>query len=360
MRTIIEGVAYDTETAAFIARGDHGDERSQAWWSLYRTREGAFFEVVAGHDGVIEEIQPLSNKQARAFLERNANSLVEKYFGLMPEARPLRFSRRTVVAAVKMLEKMNQADLSEFLLELGPDFPESVGSEVISMRKRLNNMIALVDQRPDRKLDDGELLRDIIVAKAGEFMPQTGGYAWAGQEPPPLQADAAAFVRALELDGYTIGDGSLTRVLPVDIGLPAAQNEIDRLLEKHGLVIPKGHLSQALDAHARGKWAAANSQIRTFLESLFDEISLKLDPLANTVKSGHPRRTKLAAQGFLNRDLGEWDDKGLGFVNGLIKRLNSEGSHPGLSDDDDCTFRLHVVLLTARLMLSRFDTWGVA
>jgi hypothetical protein len=56
--------------------------------------------------------------------------------------------------------------------------------------------------------------------------------------------------------------------------------------------------------------------------------------------------------------LNEWDDNGLGFVNGLVKRLHPHGSHPGLSDQDDSTFRLHTVLLTARLFLVRFDTWG--
>jgi hypothetical protein len=58
---------------------------------------------------------------------------------------------------------------------------------------------------------------------------------------------------------------------------------------------------------------------------------------------------------FLDRDLNEWRDNGGGFVNGLMARLHPQGSHPGLSDDDDSTFRLHMVLLTARLMLTRFD-----
>jgi integrase len=47
--------------------------------------------------------------------------------------------------------------------------------------------------------------------------------------------------------------------------------------------------------------------------------------------------------------------KGGGFVNGLAKRLHPQGSHPGLSDQEDSTFRLHTVLLTARLLLERFD-----
>ena len=56
MRRIISGMAYDTDTATFIARGDYDHPLSAAWWSLYRTRNGAFFEVYAGHDGVVEDI----------------------------------------------------------------------------------------------------------------------------------------------------------------------------------------------------------------------------------------------------------------------------------------------------------------
>src|SRR6266436_1623774 len=100
IRRIIDGLAYDTETSTFIARGDHGHEMSEASWSLYRTREGAFFEVYAGHDGVLEEVNPFTDKQARRFLEVNANHLVEEYFGPMPDAHPplpMRFSRRTLI-----------------------------------------------------------------------------------------------------------------------------------------------------------------------------------------------------------------------------------------------------------------------
>jgi hypothetical protein len=54
MKKIIGGVAYDTDTADLLVRSDHGHEMSQAWWALYRTSLGAFFEVAADHDGVVE------------------------------------------------------------------------------------------------------------------------------------------------------------------------------------------------------------------------------------------------------------------------------------------------------------------
>ncbi len=75
---------YDTDKAEHIARGDHDHDMSSASWHLYRTQSGVFFEAVYDHDGAPEGIHPLTNEQARTFLEVNAIDLVEKYFGPMP------------------------------------------------------------------------------------------------------------------------------------------------------------------------------------------------------------------------------------------------------------------------------------
>jgi hypothetical protein len=352
MKRIIEGVAYDTDTATEIASGNHGHELSDAHWTLYKTRHGAFFEVVAGHDGVAEGFYRLTNKEAREFLELNANHLVEVHFGAMPEARPLRFSRKTLIAAIKVMERMTHAEFSEFMLELSPALIASVGDDNLSLRKRLNNLTATLDKLPDRQLDDGELLRDVLVAKAAAMLLTETN--WVGM-PNERSAAVDAFIRALDIDGFVVSEGTIQSALPVDLNLPEAQNEIDRLLHKHGMGVPRGHLDQALGAHARGDWAAANSQLRSFVEGLLDEIAVKLDPSASSLQSGHSRRERLATLGFLSRDLNEWNGQGTGFINGLMKRLHPQGSHPGLSDPDDCTFRLYVVLITTKLLLARFD-----
>jgi hypothetical protein len=269
----------------------------------------------------------------------------------MPE---FRFSRRTVLAAIEVLEVLTQAKLSRYLLKLGPQYPQWVGGEGISLTKRLNNLMQLVDQAPDRQTDDSELLRDKIVEEAISLLPSTEKeYPW--QPSPGSSPSQGALLRALELDGFSLTGGTLRRTLPSDVKLPEAENELVRLLKKHGLITPNGHLDQALDAHGRGDWAAANGQIRTFFDSLLDEIAVKLDPSAAALSSGQNRRTKLASLGFLSRDLNEWDDKGQSFINGLVKRLHPQGAHPGLSDENDSAFRLHIVLLTARLLLTRFD-----
>lgn len=264
----------------------------------------------------------------------------------MTEAR---FSRRTFVAAVGVLERLTQAKLSRLLLELGRDVDGAVDGEGVSVTKRLNGLIRFADGNPGHAADGGDSLIDAVVERAAALLPAEDGW----REPRP---DEASFKRSLLGDGYVATDGVLRRILPAELGVPAAEDEISRLLSKHGMATTKGHLEEALKTHSDGHWAAANSQIRTFLDSLLDEIAERLDPSAASLPTGQARRTKLAAAGFLGRDLNEWADDGKGFLNGLARRLHPRGPHPGLSDDEDCTFRLHVVLLTARLLLVRFDS----
>ena len=175
MRRIIGGKAYDTDSAERVASGSHDHELSDARWSLYRTSAGAWFEVVAGHNGVVEEFQPLTDGEARRWLERNANRLVERYFGEAPEAsaadhKGLRFSRRTFVAAIGVLECLTQATLTRFLYELGPDFPGLAGDEFISKSKRLSKLIGVYDQRPERTVEGDDTLQDVIIEKAAALV----------------------------------------------------------------------------------------------------------------------------------------------------------------------------------------------
>jgi hypothetical protein len=85
MRRIIDGTAYDTGTAELIktVEGPLPDVAA-----LYRTRNDAFFlrvQFLTPGNNVAVEIIPLSDDEAQKWLEKNANELVERYFGKMPE-----------------------------------------------------------------------------------------------------------------------------------------------------------------------------------------------------------------------------------------------------------------------------------
>src|SRR5690242_8840425 len=58
--------------------------------------------------------------------------------------------------------------------------------------------------------------------------------------------------RALERDGFTVEDGTLRRTLPQAFDLPAANDEVHLLLNRYNFATSRGHLDQAITAHARG------------------------------------------------------------------------------------------------------------
>lgn len=352
MRQIINGISYDTDAASELARGDHGHESSQAWWALYKKPDGSFFEAVVDHDGAPEGIRPLTRRQARAFLEKTDNRLVEEHFGTMPESGPLRFSRQTRIAAIELLEHSlrGHSETSRQFLKLGSELAHRC--EDGSVADRFNKLIKYLDEDETRRTDSEEFVQDAIVELAVSHLPTSE---W--EQPPEYTERQTTFLRALDLDGFTVVDRALRRTLPAELGLPEARDEVSRLLAKHGFATPKEHLDQALDAHGRGQWAAANSQIRSFYEGLLDEIAERLDPTVASLPGGESRRAKLGQLGFLDPRLNEWSQDGKNFTSGLMKRLHSSGSHPGLSDQEDSTFRRHVVLITAKLLLSRLDGW---
>ena len=57
----------------------------------------------------------------------------------------------------------------------------------------------------------------------------------------------------------------------------------------------------------------------------------------------------------LSKDRNEWTADGRNFLNGLFKMLHTDGSHPGLSDEDHSTFRLHLALITGQALLRRLS-----
>ncbi|RUV82277.1 hypothetical protein EOA46_30925 [Mesorhizobium sp. M1A.F.Ca.IN.022.05.2.1] len=94
------------------------------------------------------------------------------------------------------------------------------------------------------------------------------------------------------------------------------------------------------------------------MEGLFDDIARQIDPAgAARAQTAENRRALLASDevGFLSIKRNEWTPDGKNFLKGLMKMLHTEGSHPGLSDEDQCTFRLHIALVTARMFLRRLQ-----
>ena len=160
--------------------------------------------------------------------------------------------------------------------------------------------------------------------------------------------------------GRTETSVQLVRMLPADIpGLDfrEAESEVVALLDRWGFTEAKGHLIQAVSAFQRGEWSSANGQLRNFYESYLNEIANKLG--YGGADDSKARRDYLGTLSppFLLSEYNEWNanNQKPQYVQGLLSRMHLHGSHPGLSEEEDASFRLQISLVTARLFLRRFD-----
>ena len=263
------------------------------------------------------------------------------------------FTRPTVVAAIEFLgEMLTQAKFDQLAVRLGLDdeIPQGPAKSVTAKSALLARIVNQRATQVVSTLDGPVTLAEAAVREA------------VGVTVPHAKAEQERFLRGLALDGYVVSWGEdartplLRAALPGEVDLPVADDEVHQLLKLFGFNVPLGHLDQAIDAHTRGDWAAANSQIRTFLEGLLSDIASRIDPQKSAeLTSSENRRAWLAEREFLSSKRNEWTSDGKNYLNGLFKMLHTDGSHPGLSDEDHSTFRLHLALITGRALLRRLN-----
>ena len=187
------------------------------------------------------------------------------------------------------------------------------------------------------------------------------------------------FVDGLRADGFEVavkevkvGSGSifgteetkkvatLVRMLPdiiTGMDFRKAESEVVMLLDECGFYVARGHLNQSLSAFQRGEWSSANGELRNFFESYLDEIAKGLGYTGQGDSKAKRDFLGNLQPPFLLADYNEWNanNQKPQFVQGLMSRLHPHGGHPGLSDEEDATFRLQISLVTARLFLRRYN-----
>jgi hypothetical protein len=255
----------------------------------------------------------------------------------------MRFSRNTIIELVRAFGFRTHAGLQQVALQFGLE--EALGGGGIEPKE--TSLMQYLIQNGGLKGPRGSSL----VLEFTEFLfeQRCGPTAW------PLKTPEEAFprlVNALKQDGYAVDGLTLRSVLPEAVPVAQQEDELTYLLKKHALPTALGHLEQ-------GDWAAANGQLRSFVEELFDRIAHELSGGSTAaLPTSHARREWLAnsSPAFLETLLNEWEVGGKGgFVQGFWRRLQPAGSHPGLSDEADSTFRLHLVIIVAGYYLRRFD-----
>ena len=254
------------------------------------------------------------------------------------------------------MRSLTIADFDRLLLKFGIE--DSAPANLGSTPKRLNALAKYLIDNPDLKGPFGSsLLLELIEEEIERINTENKFYHY----DRPLEDIIPKLIHSLNRDGYVVESGKLKTALPKEVDLVEADSELFTLLDNFEFFVAKGHLEQAISAHTRGDWASANSQLRTFTESLFDFIAQRLKPDdIDLPESSHQRREFLARidPPFLMASLNEWEigSKG-GFLQGFWRRLHPEGSHPGLSSEQDCTFRLHLIILVSHHLLKRLETF---
>ena len=170
----------------------------------------------------------------------------------------------------------------------------------------------------------------------------------------PFNEQYSELTNLLKKDGFEISDNVIRRILPSQLPLVTQESELENLLSKYNFTVAKGHYDQAVAAHSRGEWASANAQLRSFIEELFNTLQLRICP--GNYPNSQQKKQALAQSGFFISEYNEFLSNGTGFVEGFWKRLHPSGSHPGLSEEPDSTFRLHMVILVAHYFMKRFDS----
>jgi hypothetical protein len=166
-----------------------------------------------------------------------------------------------------------------------------------------------------------------------------------------------SLVNTLLRDGYKVEGFQVNSTIPRELEEHNIPDELSNNLDYFKLVTAIGHLAQAQINYRNGQWAAANAMIRTCFETVLIFINEKLNSQNHAI-SGGDAITKLTTINFFREDLNEADKlkQPYGFIGGLWKMLHPHGLHPGLSEEEDSTFRYHVTLVTLNYYLKRLKT----
>jgi hypothetical protein len=264
------------------------------------------------------------------------------------------FSDATLIETLNLIEPQYKTRIVNFFMKYS--MPNKLLLDRYSKQQIINNVATYVISNPDLKGIFGNPLRFELVEMIINEQINYDGF----DEIDNKFIFSDILFRLLKIDGYTISDGMLVKEVNSVVDIYEGRNLIDLLLEKNNFSIAKGHLQQAISAYTRGDWAASNGQLRTYVEELTKRIAEEIT--GKTFSKSHLARIELSKvnPAIFNKDLNEWGDNGeCGYFNGFWKRLHPEGSHPGLSDEDDCSFRLNLVLISTAEILRRFDTFYI-
>jgi hypothetical protein len=249
------------------------------------------------------------------------------------------FSRKTIIELINAINFQTHDEVERFGLEF--NIEDAIAGTYVKQKE--TSIVKHLISNPEAIGPNGSNIAIEIIEYA---IKNHRGFESFSVSHPEL-------AHSLDRDGYELTSNGLRKKLPAEFPVVEQENQLISLLDKFGFITAKGHYEQAVAAHSRGEWAAANAQLRTFVEEFFDKTQAIVCP--GHYSSSNERKIALAKAGFFIKEYNEYLFNGTGFVEGFWKRLHPEGSHPGLSEQSDSTFRLHLVILVIHHFLMRLE-----
>lgn len=154
---------------------------------------------------------------------------------------------------------------------------------------------------------------------------------------------------ALRADGYELVNGKIIPAPPLQL-MADSVGHLQMLLRYRNFLVAEGHLIQAVDNYQRGNWAACNAQLRALLEEICNVLYTKHSNEERYMVGGGARKW-LEARGILSERESE-------FIQSWFNILHTEGSHPGLSSQEDTRWRLYVTVSTSYWAIMALDKSG--
>ena len=279
-------------------------------------------------------------------------------------------SKRTLLELIRVIETFTQNEIDRIYIVFGwHQIITKFGTPAPTKSQKTTQIYSHLtkDERSNGPFSESIEL-DLLQYVVDEFFRNNSAFGIPGYreynfDGPPISHENAfnqyhkSLANLLRLDGFTVEKKMVKKLLPAQIAESRLETELEFNLKRFSFTRSEGHLIQAISNYTQGNWAGANSQFRTFIESLLVELCSKLLPEnpARTAAQAITLLSQTVNPPFLNRELNEVPkEKGTdSFVYGLWVRLHPEGSHPGLSDEEDCTFRYHISIVFANYLLNR-------
>ena len=276
------------------------------------------------------------------------------------------FSKQLIVKAVDFMSTLSHDQLDKEIIYLDLD---NRGIRIEgSIQNKKNAVLNYLLKNPDSRDNHGEV---ILIRMMNNVIEKLLDNVERDKDEFDIDEQAfksdKSFYRYLRLDGYDIDFDK--KCLKEDVSNYMCVSEKDdyiiKFMTEYNFFTSLGHYHQAKGSYLNGNYAALDGQLRTFVESIFQDMATYIkikEPDNNQIKNISDIDAQQAILIFvkchnpiIDIDLNEYGENNTGYIQAFWKRLHPKGSHPGLPDNEEALYRFQLVVLNIELIIKRFE-----